>query len=79
MWIRIGPVPRSLEHGNETLGSTEFWENLNELSDNQFIQKDSAPWRWLYADMKLFLLFMYFSPIIFSKLLLTIENRPVRL
>jgi hypothetical protein len=44
-----GPVTRSWEQGNETLGSIKGREFLNYWSDYQLIKKDSAPWSYLVS------------------------------
>jgi hypothetical protein len=43
MWIRIGPVAVSCEHGNETSDSIKCGKFLDLLSDSQLPRKDCAP------------------------------------
>jgi hypothetical protein len=34
IWLRIGRIAGSFEHGNELLGSITFWEILDKFCDN---------------------------------------------
>jgi hypothetical protein len=40
-------VTSSCEHGNEHSGSIKDGKFIDYLSDHKFLNKDSAPWRWL--------------------------------
>jgi hypothetical protein len=44
MWLRIGPLASSCEHGNEPSGPIKCVKFLDYLSDCYLLQKDSAPW-----------------------------------
>jgi hypothetical protein len=44
IWLRIGTVEGSYEHGNEPLGSIECWEVLELLHNWPLFKKGSAPW-----------------------------------
>jgi hypothetical protein len=46
IWLKIGLVEGSCEHGEETSGSIKCWEMHEYLSTWQLL-KDSAPWSWL--------------------------------
>jgi hypothetical protein len=37
-------VAESCEHDDERLGSIKFWDNLEQLSNQRVLEKDSAPW-----------------------------------
>jgi hypothetical protein len=41
MWLRIGPVEGSCEHGNEPSVSMKCWKILELLNDWQLLRKDS--------------------------------------
>jgi hypothetical protein len=42
-----GPVAVSSEHGNELRVPWKAGKFLDQLSEYQFLKKDSAPWSWL--------------------------------
>jgi hypothetical protein len=44
IWLRIGPVEGSCEHGNEPSGSVKFSEIVECLSDWQLLKMGSALW-----------------------------------
>jgi hypothetical protein len=39
IWLRIGPVEGSCEHGNEPSGSIKCWEVLERLYNWQLLKK----------------------------------------
>jgi hypothetical protein len=43
MWLRIGPVEGSCEHGNESSSSIKCWEVLEWLHNWRLLKKGSAP------------------------------------
>jgi hypothetical protein len=43
MWLRIGTVEGSCEHGNEPSGSIKYWEVLEWLHSWRLLNKGSAP------------------------------------
>jgi hypothetical protein len=43
IWLRIGTVEESFEHGNEPSGSIKFWEVLEYLHNWRLLKKGSAP------------------------------------
>jgi hypothetical protein len=43
IWLRIGPVEVSCEHGDETSGSINCWEVLEWLHNWRLLKKGSAP------------------------------------
>jgi hypothetical protein len=56
-------VVRYCEHDNETWGSTEAGKFLDQLSDYQFLRKDSASWKF---DLNTYICVMY--RLLYSKL-----------
>jgi hypothetical protein len=44
IWLRIGTVDGSYKLGNGPSGSITGAEFLDQLSDYQFLKKDSTPW-----------------------------------
>jgi hypothetical protein len=43
VWLRIGTVGGSCEHGNEPSGSINVWEVLEWLHNWRLLKKGSAP------------------------------------
>jgi hypothetical protein len=43
IWLRMGTVEGSCEHGNEPSGSKKCWEVLEWLHNVQLLKKGSAP------------------------------------
>jgi hypothetical protein len=43
IWLRIGTVEGSCEHGDEPSGSIEYWEVLEGLHNSRLLKKSSAP------------------------------------
>jgi hypothetical protein len=43
IWLRIGTVEGSCEHGNEPEGSLKYWESLEWLHNWRLLEKSSAP------------------------------------
>jgi hypothetical protein len=43
IWLRIGTVEGSCQHGNEPSGSIKCWEFLESLHNWQLLKKGSAP------------------------------------
>jgi hypothetical protein len=42
IWLGIGPVEDSCEHGNEPSGSTKYWEVLEWLHNWRLLKKGPA-------------------------------------
>jgi hypothetical protein len=43
IWLAIGPLEGSCEHGNEPSGSIKFWEVLQWQYNWQLLRKGSVP------------------------------------